>query len=66
MNSLRNVAMTRKRFRAACDKFFTRRHDDMASRRTTWNENLVKKDAMCARAEALADSTNVNPWDTAA
>ena len=52
-----------ERFRAACDRFFTRRHDDLAQRKTVWAENFAKKDALCARAEALADSTD---WDAAA
>jgi hypothetical protein len=51
------------RFRAACDRFFTRRHQDLAQRKTAWAENLAKKDALCARAEALAESTD---WDQAA
>jgi hypothetical protein len=51
------------RFRTACDKFFTRRHDDLASRKASWAENLAKKDALCVRAEALAASTD---WDQAA
>ena len=52
-----------ERFRAACDRFFTRRHDDLAQRKTPWAENLAKKEALCAQAEALADSTD---WDAAA
>jgi hypothetical protein len=52
-----------ERFRAACDRFFTRRHEDLAQRKTVWAENLAKKDALCAKAEALADSTD---WDAAA
>jgi len=52
-----------ERFRAACDRFFTRRHEDLAQRKTVWAENLAKKDALCARAEALADSID---WDAAA
>jgi hypothetical protein len=51
------------RFRTACDRFFTRRHEDLAQRKGVWAENLAKKDALCARAEALADSTD---WDAAA
>lgn len=51
------------RFIAACDRFFTRRHEDLAQRKALWAENLAKKDALCARAEALADSTD---WDHAA
>jgi len=53
----------RERFRAACDRFFTRRHADLVDRKKVWAENLAKKEALCARAEALADSTD---WDAAA
>jgi hypothetical protein len=49
------------RFRTACDRFFTRRHDDLAQRKTVWSENLAKKDALCARVEALAESTDWEP-----
>jgi hypothetical protein len=52
-----------ERFRSACDRFFTRRHADLAERKTVWADNLAKKEALCARAEALKDSTD---WDTAA
>ncbi len=51
------------RFRTACDRFFTRRHEDLATRKKTWGENLAKKDALCVRAEALADSSD---WEPAA
>ncbi len=51
------------RFRTACDRFFTRRHDDLAQRKKMWAENLAKKDALCVRAEALADSSD---WEPAA
>jgi len=51
------------RFRAACDRFFTRRHEDLAERKVVWAQNLAKKDALCVRAEALAESTD---WDSAA
>jgi hypothetical protein len=51
------------RFRTACDRFFTRRHDDLAQRKKMWGENLAKKDALCVRAEALADSSD---WEPAA
>ena len=54
---------TWKRFREACDKFFSRRNADLAERKETWNANLARKEALCARAEELATSTN---WDTAA
>jgi hypothetical protein len=52
-----------ERFRAACDRFFTRRHDDLTARKKLWAENLAKKTALCERAEALAGSTE---WDQAA
>ena len=52
-----------ERFRAACDRFFTRRHADLAERKKVWGENLAKKDALIAKAEALQESTD---WDAAA
>ena len=51
-----------ERFRAACDRFFTRRQQDLKQRRETWAANLVRKEALCASAEALAESTD---WDAA-
>ncbi|MDQ3069430.1 MAG: DUF349 domain-containing protein [Acidobacteriota bacterium] len=51
------------RFRKASDRFFTRRRDDLASRKTVWADNLQKKEELCVRAEALAESTD---WETAA
>ena len=52
-----------ERFRAACDQFFTRRHDDLKKRKDEWSENLSRKEALCAQAEALAASTE---WDAGA
>ncbi len=52
-----------KRFRDACDRFFTRRNADLAQRKETWAANLAKKEALCARAEELATSTE---WEKAA
>ncbi|HUR36165.1 MAG TPA: DUF349 domain-containing protein, partial [Vicinamibacterales bacterium] len=52
-----------ERFRGACDRFFTRRHQDLAERKTSWNDNLARKEALCEKAEALADSSD---WETAA
>ncbi|MCC7416357.1 MAG: DUF349 domain-containing protein [Acidobacteria bacterium] len=52
-----------ERFRSACDRFFTRRQADLVQRKAVWAANLVKKDALCVRAEALAESTD---WDGAA
>ncbi len=51
------------RFRAACDRFFTRRHDDLDRLKKTWAENFAMKEALCVKAEALAESVE---WDTAA
>jgi hypothetical protein len=52
-----------QRFRTACDRFFTRRKDDLSQRKRMWAENLTRKEAICARAEELASSTE---WDSAA
>lgn len=52
-----------ERFRAACDRFFTRRHEDLKRREDKWAGNLTKKEALCVTAEALADSTE---WDSTA
>ena len=35
-----------ERFRGACDRFFTRRHADLAERKTVWAANLAKKEAL--------------------
>ena len=51
------------RFRAACDRFFTRRHDDLDRLKKTWGENFAKKEALCVKAETLAESVD---WDNAA
>lgn len=51
-----------QRFRAACSTFFTRRREDLTDRKKMWNENLAKKEALCERAEALAESTD---WESA-
>ncbi len=52
-----------ERFRAACDRFFTRRQEDLKQRKDDWSANLTRKEALCERAEALADSSE---WDAAA
>ncbi|MFN7980389.1 MAG: DUF349 domain-containing protein [Vicinamibacterales bacterium] len=52
-----------ERFRGACDRFFTRRHDDLTQRKSVWTENLTRKEALCEKAEALSTSTD---WDKAA
>jgi hypothetical protein len=52
-----------ERFRKACDRFFTRRQEDLKRRKEEWSTNLARKEALCAAAETLADSTE---WDNAA
>ena len=54
---------TWKRFRDACDAFFTRRNADLAQRKETWAVNQAKKEALCARAEELSQSRE---WERAA
>ena len=58
-----DTRVTWKRFREACDRFFTRRNADLAQRKETWSANLARKEALCTRAEALATSRD---WDKAA
>src|SRR5207247_289320 len=41
-------------------RFFRRRHDDLAQRKAAWAANYAKKEALCVRAEVLAESTD---WD---
>jgi hypothetical protein len=52
-----------ERFRAACDRFFTRRQEDLKQRKHEWAENLARKEALIAEAEQLAQSTD---WERAA
>ncbi|MSO49175.1 MAG: DUF349 domain-containing protein [Acidobacteria bacterium] len=51
-----------QQFRAACNTFFTQRRDDLVSKKKEWSENLARKEALCVRAEELAESTE---WDAA-
>jgi len=51
------------RFRTACDRFFTRRKEDLAQRKSVWHENAARKEALVARAEELAQSSD---WTQAA
>jgi hypothetical protein len=46
------------RFRAACDRFFTRRKEDLTERKAVWGANQAKKEALCAEAERLAESSD--------
>lgn len=43
------------RFRKACDRFFTRRKQDLAERRKVWAANMAAKVALCEQVEALLD-----------
>jgi hypothetical protein len=52
-----------ERFRGACDRFFTRRQEDLKERKHEWSDNLAKKEALIAEAEQLAQSTE---WEKAA
>jgi hypothetical protein len=45
------------RFHAACDGFFTRRRNDLQQRKQEWAANLERKEAICAQAEAVAETT---------
>ncbi len=54
---------TWKRFREACDTFFTRRNADLAQRKEIWAVNQAKKEALCARAEQLTTSME---WEKSA
>jgi hypothetical protein len=51
-----------QRFRTACNAFFSRRREDLTARKKVWTDNLAKKEALCARAEVLAESLD---WDAA-
>ena len=50
------------RFRTACNQFFSRRREDLTTRKKLWAENLARKEALCGRAETLAESME---WDAA-
>jgi uncharacterized protein DUF349 len=50
------------RFRAACNQFFTRRREDLTTRKKMWSDNYARKEALCQRAEMLAESME---WDAA-
>jgi hypothetical protein len=52
-----------ERFRSACDRFFTRRQEDLKRRKDEWAGNLARKESLCEQAEALAESTD---WENAA
>jgi hypothetical protein len=45
------------RFRAATNQYFTQRREEVSARKKMWAENQARKEALCARAEAIAEST---------
>jgi hypothetical protein len=45
-----------KRFRAACDRFFERRKPQLEAQHAEEADNLAKKQALIARAQAVADA----------
>ena len=47
------------RFRAACGHFFRRRRQDLAERKEVWAKNAQLKEALCGKAEALADESDL-------
>ncbi len=47
------------RFRAACGHFFRRRRQDLAERKQVWSKNAQLKEELCAKAEALAESADL-------
>ena len=52
-----------EQFRVTCDRFFKRRQEDLKHRKELWAANLERKEALCAKAEALTDSTD---WESTA
>ena len=47
-----------QRYKAARDQVSGKVRDFLVARRSVWAESLAKKEALCVRAEALAESTN--------
>ncbi len=45
-----------QRFRMASNTFFTRRREDLTSRKKVWTDNLSAKEALVRRAEELSES----------
>jgi hypothetical protein len=52
-----------ERFRKPCDRFFTRWQEHRSQRSHEWAENLARKEALCEKAELLAESSD---WEAAA
>jgi hypothetical protein len=47
-----------RRFRVACDTFFTRRKTDLAQRKEEWSGNQRRKEELCVKMEQLAESVD--------
>ena len=54
-----------KRFRAACDRFFERRKPMLDARHAEEGENLARKQALIARAQAVVDAAPGEGWGKA-
>ncbi|MGH9798073.1 MAG: DUF349 domain-containing protein, partial [Candidatus Polarisedimenticolia bacterium] len=52
-----------ERLRAAANRFFGRRNEDLSKRRDEWRRNLEARARLCEQAESLAES---NDWEAAA
>jgi len=50
-----------QRFRQACNRFFSSWHEHRQQRTQEWSTNLSRKEELCAKAEALQDSTEWEP-----
>lgn len=55
---IRNNQKLFERYRAACDDFFHRKSEFFKGVKNSMGDNLVKKTALCEKAEALKDSTD--------
>ena len=47
------------RFRTACNTFFSRRKADLSERKQQWSSNLLIKEKLCERIEALAEAEDL-------
>jgi hypothetical protein len=59
----RHTAALWREFREPCDRFFARRKEHYDRLHDARRENAQRREALCAQAEALADSTD---WDETA
>jgi len=47
------------RFRSASGRFFKRCREDLAERKQVWAKNALQKEALCERAEALSEESDL-------